>query len=133
MKLTKKQMGMIYLTPWIIGILVFKLVPFVSTLVLSFADYDLITAPRFIGFQNYIKIFTQDKKFLASLIVTFKYVFLTVPIKLAFALFQNSLLYSFYTGRKCGYCGFMEIFICRYGVNECFDNKNRTWDYKLAR
>ena len=63
MKLTKKQMGMIYLTPWIIGILVFKLVPFVSTLVLSFADYDLITAPRFIGFQNYIKIFTQDKKF----------------------------------------------------------------------
>ena len=44
MKLTKKQMGMVYLTPWIIGILVFKLVPFVSTLVLSFADYDLITA-----------------------------------------------------------------------------------------
>ncbi|MCP1223241.1 carbohydrate ABC transporter permease [Sebaldella sp. S0638] len=92
MKLTKKQMGMIYLTPWIIGILVFKLVPFVSTLVLSFADYDLITAPRFIGFQNYIKIFTQDKKFLASLIVTFKYVFLTVPIKLAFALFIAYIL-----------------------------------------
>ena len=92
MKLTKKQMGMIYLTPWIIGILVFKLVPFVSTLVLSFADYDLITAPRFIGFQNYIKIFTQDKKFLTSLIVTFKYVFLTVPIKLAFALFIAYIL-----------------------------------------
>ena len=92
MKLTKRQMGMIYLTPWIIGILVFKLVPFVSTLVLSFADYDLITAPRFIGFQNYIKIFTQDKKFLASLIVTFKYVFLTVPIKLAFALFIAYIL-----------------------------------------
>ena len=92
MKLTKKQMGMIYLTPWIIGILVFKLVPFVSTLVLSFADYDLITAPRFIGFQNYIKIFTQDKKFVTSLIVTFKYVFLTVPIKLAFALFIAYIL-----------------------------------------
>ena len=92
MKLTKKQMGMVYLTPWIIGILVFKLVPFVSTLVLSFADYDLITAPRFIGFQNYIKIFTQDKKFVTSLIVTFKYVFLTVPIKLAFALFIAYIL-----------------------------------------
>ena len=92
MKLTKKQMGMIYLTPWIIGILVFKLVPFVSTLVLSFADYDLITAPRFIGFQNYIKIFTQDKKFVTSLIVTFKYAFLTVPIKLAFALFIAYIL-----------------------------------------
>ena len=92
MKLTKRQMGMIYLTPWIIGILVFKLVPFVSTLVLSFADYDLITAPRFIGFQNYIKIFTQDKKFITSLIVTFKYVFLTVPIKLAFALFIAYIL-----------------------------------------
>jgi oligogalacturonide transport system permease protein len=92
MKLTKRQMGMIYLTPWIIGILVFKLVPFVSTLVLSFTDYDLITAPKFIGFQNYMKIFTQDKKFLTSLIVTFKYVFLTVPIKLAFALFIAYIL-----------------------------------------
>ena len=92
MKLTKRQMGMIYLTPWIIGILVFKLVPFVSTLVLSFADYDLISAPRFIGFQNYIKIFTQDIKFITSLIVTFKYVFLTVPIKLAFALFIAYIL-----------------------------------------
>ena len=60
MKLTKKQMGMIYLTPWIIGILVFKLVPFVSTLVLSFADYDLITAPRFIGFQNYYIFITTN-------------------------------------------------------------------------
>lgn len=92
MKLTKKQMGMIYLTPWIIGILVFKLVPFLSTLVLSFTDYDLISAPKFTGIQNYVKIFTQDKKFLTSLIVTFKYVFLTVPIKLAFALFIAYIL-----------------------------------------
>ena len=42
--------------------------------------------------QNYIKIFTQDKKFVTSLIVTFKYVFLTVPIKLAFALFIAYIL-----------------------------------------
>lgn len=92
MKIQKKYIGLIYLMPWIIGLLAFKMVPFISTLVLSFTEYDLLNAPKFVGLDNYINIFTKDKKFLDALIITFKYVFMTVPIKLAFALFIAYIL-----------------------------------------
>lgn len=53
---------------------------------LSFTDYDLMSPPVFNGIENYRYMFTEDTLFWKSMGVTFAYVFLTIPLKLAFAL-----------------------------------------------
>lgn len=78
--------GFIYIAPWIIGFLVFTLYPFVASFILSFTKYDILNPPKFVGLRNYVKMFTKDQDFKNSMMVTFKYVFMTVPLKLIFAL-----------------------------------------------
>lgn len=78
--------GLLYITPWLIGFLVFTLYPFVASFVLSFTKYDILNPPKFVGLRNYVKMFTKDQDFKNSLLVTFKYVVMTVPLKLIFAL-----------------------------------------------
>lgn len=87
----KKNRGILYVTPWLIGLLVFTAFPFIASFLLSFTDYNLMSAPQFIGLQNYKTMF-QDPIFKKSLVVTLKYVFMTVPFKLIFALFIAFLL-----------------------------------------
>lgn len=84
--------GYVFILPWILGFLIFTIIPILSTLFLSFTKYDLLTSPRFIGFENYIRMFTNDPKFIKSLKVTFFYVFVSVPLKLTFALMIALLL-----------------------------------------
>lgn len=88
----KKYRGLIYLSPWLLGVAIFTIYPFVSSLFLSFTDYNLISAPSFVGLRNYIKLFTTDTEFINSLITTLKYMLLTVPPQLAFALFIAFIL-----------------------------------------
>lgn len=83
----KKYIGLLYLAPWMIGILFFVVYPFAMSLFYSFTDYSMLTEPKFIGFDNYIKMFTDDPIFWSSVKATIKFVFLTVPFKLIFALF----------------------------------------------
>ncbi|MFV0362154.1 MAG: carbohydrate ABC transporter permease [Suipraeoptans sp.] len=71
---------------------IFTIYPFVSSLILSFTDYNLIKEPNFVGFSNYIRLFTQDREFINSLLVTLKYMLMTVPLQLAFALFVAFIL-----------------------------------------
>jgi oligogalacturonide transport system permease protein len=85
-------MGLIYLSPYIIGLLVFTALPFVVSFYLSFTDYNLMSAPVFTGLANYIKLLTADRTFRKSLSVTLFYVLLTVPLKLIFALFIAVIL-----------------------------------------
>lgn len=84
--------GYLFILPWILGFLMFTIIPILSTLFLSFTKYDLLTLPRFIGFENYIRMFFNDPKFIKSLKVTFFYVFVSVPLKLTFALMIALLL-----------------------------------------
>jgi oligogalacturonide transport system permease protein len=65
----------------------FTAFPFVASFYLSFTDYDLLSSPEWVGTANYEKLFTRDRTFDKSLKVTLTYVFTTVPLKLAFALF----------------------------------------------
>lgn len=82
----------LYLLPWILGVAVLQLYPFAASLYYSLTDYSMVKATHFLGFENYIKIFTDDPVFSNSLRITFKYVLFTVPLKLAFALFIAVLL-----------------------------------------
>lgn len=87
-----RYLGLFYLAPYIIGLLVFTALPFVVSLYLSFTDYNLMSAPIFTGFDNYVRLFTGDRTFIRSLSVTLLYVFVTVPLELCFALFIAVIL-----------------------------------------
>lgn len=78
--------GYLFLSLWLIGFLGLTLGPALASLYFSFTDYDLLQSPNFVGTANYVRIATADAKFAAAMKVTFLYVILSVPLKLAFAL-----------------------------------------------
>jgi len=84
--------GYFFISPFIIGFLAFTLFPVAASLYLSFTEFNMFTAPRWIGFENYAEMFTGDRKYWKSVKVTFYYVFVGVPLRLAFALFIAMIL-----------------------------------------
>lgn len=82
----------LFLAPWIIGFLVFSAIPMLSSLYLSFTNYNFVSSPSWVGFKNYITMFTSDPQYLQSIKVTLTYVFVAVPLELAFALFVAIIL-----------------------------------------
>lgn len=82
----------LFLAPWFVGLVLLTAGPLVASLYLSFTSYDMLQAPVWIGLQNYIKLFTADGRYLHALRVTFIYVFVGVPLNLAFALAVALLL-----------------------------------------
>ncbi|MEN6500096.1 MAG: sugar ABC transporter permease [Rectinema sp.] len=81
-----------FLTPWLLGFFLFTLYPMLYSLYLSFTEFNILQPPKWIGLRNYFIMFIgneqfpQDERFLNSLFVTFRFVFISVPLKLAFAL-----------------------------------------------
>lgn len=88
----RQYIGYAYISLWIIGFLVFQLYPLVVSFGYSFTDYDMLSAPKFVGLENYRYMFTEDPQFYNSLLRTFEYVVLGVPVKLCFAFFIAMLL-----------------------------------------
>lgn len=84
--------GYLFLLPWLIGFFGLTIGPMISSLYLSFTDFDLLTAPAWVGIDNYTRMFTNDPKFAAAMRVTFFFVIFSVPLKLAFALAVAMLL-----------------------------------------
>lgn len=78
--------GYLFLLPWLVGLFLLTLGPMLASLYLAFTDFDLFTAPAWIGLDNFVRMFTVDPEFIASLRVTFIYVALGVPLELVFAL-----------------------------------------------
>jgi ABC-type sugar transport systems, permease components len=90
-KLTRNQAGIFLVLPWIIGFAVFKAYPFLTSLYYSFTNYQLTKEITQYGIMNYVKIF-EDKAIMRAFSVTFRYAFMTVPLKLIFALFIAYIL-----------------------------------------
>ncbi len=74
--------GYVFLLPWLIGLVVFFLGPILMSFALSFTEYDIISPPRFIGFDNYQKAFFNDPLFWPSIWRTFVYSAVVVPLGL---------------------------------------------------
>ncbi len=87
----RNNKGLLYILPWFLGFLIFKGYPFLSSLVYSFTDYQLFNGISKAGLMNYTEIFT-DKKIMTAFATTFRYAFMTVPLKLIFALFVAYIL-----------------------------------------
>lgn len=78
--------GYLFMTPWILGLFCFTLIPMVMSLYYSFTSFDMLNAPVWVGVRNYVQLFAKDAKFMKSLWVTFQFVFIGVPLQLAFSL-----------------------------------------------
>jgi multiple sugar transport system permease protein len=78
--------GYLYISPWILGFILFTGGPVVASLVLSLFSWRMIEPPRWIGLGNYTAMFTQDPLFTKSLVVTLNYVVVSVPLQIGFAL-----------------------------------------------
>lgn len=87
-----KYIGLLFISPWLIGFLSFQLYPFLSSFVYSFTNYSILSRASFVGLDNYVRLFTIDPDFKKSLQVTFTYALIAVPGKLIFALFVAMLL-----------------------------------------
>lgn len=87
----KNNVGFLFILPWLVGFLVFKLYPFASSLYYSFTDYQLFDGISEYTLENYVNIFTTPK-ILSALKVTFQYAVMTVPLKLVAALFIAYIL-----------------------------------------
>jgi len=78
--------GYLFLLPWFVGFFGLTLGPALTSLYLSFTNYDLIQSPGWVGLANYVRILTADSKVAESIHVTLLYVVLSVPLKLGSAL-----------------------------------------------
>ena len=58
------------ISPWLLGLLLFVLGPMIASLFISFTRWDLLSPAKFVGLQNYEKMFTRDPLFWQSLKVT---------------------------------------------------------------
>lgn len=84
--------GYLMLSPWLLGFIGMWLIPMVISIYYSLTNFNLLNDPQFVGLDNYVRAFTQDKDFRQALKVTFIYVFVLVPLRLIFALFVAMLL-----------------------------------------
>lgn len=82
----RNKFAYLFLTPWLVGLLLFALIPILASLYLAFTNYDLFTTPKWVGVDNFRHMFTSNPRYLKALQVTFKYVFLGVPLQLLTAL-----------------------------------------------
>ncbi len=89
-----------FLSPWIIGFVVFTTAPMLISLYLSFTDYDQINAPNYVGTQNYRQLMSDPKVALAlknTLIYTVMYVPAAMAVALGLAMVLNRV------GRAAGF------------------------------
>lgn len=84
--------GIVCTSPFIIGFLLFMIVPMLLSLYYSFCDYNILSPPVWSGLSNYIKIFTADSRFVKTICVTFFFALFSVPLRLIFALIVALLL-----------------------------------------
>ncbi|WP_054023820.1 carbohydrate ABC transporter permease [Bacillus sp. FJAT-28004] len=76
----------LFIFPWIFGFLVFTLGPLLFSLIISFFDWPIVGKVHFIGFGNYVEMFTDDPLFWKSFGVTIKFAALFVPLNIAVGL-----------------------------------------------
>jgi multiple sugar transport system permease protein len=76
----------LFLAPWFVGLIGITLLPILASLYLSFTRYGILNPPQWVGLDNYLKLFTGDRRFIKSIWVTLTYVAWSVPLILVFSL-----------------------------------------------
>ncbi len=94
--------GYFFASPWIIGFLIFVVVPLGFSLYWSFTDYRVTSGQpaQWVGLQNYVTLITNDDNFRASIYNTLYLTVFGLPLEIAFALFLAVLLNQKLKGEK---------------------------------
>ncbi|MPV87953.1 carbohydrate ABC transporter permease [Georgenia ruanii] len=92
--------ALVFISPWIVGFLVFTAWPLLYSAYLSFTDYDVINDPSFVGWENYRQLF-EDPKIARSLGNTLFYTMVQVPLYVLVSLGVAVLLNQ--AGRAAGF------------------------------
>ncbi len=91
-KLDNTLTAYLFLSPWLIGFILFSGLPILASFFISLTDWNLIQAPKLIGLKNYITMLSAGSGFLNSLKVTLLYTGFSVVVTVVWALFTALLL-----------------------------------------
>lgn len=94
-KLKKQLPSVLFLTPFTVFFLMFTVVPILAAIVLSFTYFNMVSAPTFVGFDNYIRLFFNDDVFLIALKNTAIFAMITGPISYVLSFFVAWLINEF--------------------------------------
>lgn len=84
--------GLLFISPWLIGVTAFTLVPLALAFGMSLTNYSFLSECKFVGLENYITMFTKDPLIWKSLGITFLYAVIAVPLQLVFGFLLANLL-----------------------------------------
>lgn len=87
------RIGLLFVSPWLIGFLVFKIYPILSAIYYSFTDYNIFQAPKWVGLKNYITLF-EDELFYKSLGNTAYVTVIGIPLGIVASLGLAMLLHQ---------------------------------------
>jgi len=96
---TSYKYAILFMSPWIVGLVVFSIYPIFYSLYLAFTNFNLFDQAEFIGIENFVTLI-GDRRYLTSLVVTGTFVGIGVPLQLAFALGLAMILYQGVYGLK---------------------------------
>lgn len=88
------RLGILFVSPWALGFLLFTIYPLLSSLYYSLTRYDLLRPPVFLGFKNYSTLFFDDPHFWNVMYNSLYYVGLSVPLGVGAAFLIANLLNS---------------------------------------
>jgi multiple sugar transport system permease protein len=84
--------GFIFISPWVLGFLLFILYPMLASLYYSFTDYDVLRPARWVGTDNYTYFFTKDNLSYLTVYNTLYFAFFSVPLGILVAIILALLL-----------------------------------------
>jgi multiple sugar transport system permease protein len=91
-RLRRNLTGYAFISPWIIGLFVFRAYPLLASFFFSFTDYDVLNPAVVVGTENYVNMVTKDPVFWKSVNNTLYFVALVVPLGLVSSLGLAMLL-----------------------------------------
>lgn len=165
MKVNKKTLRMyksennsflLMLSPFVILFFLFTVLPVLSSVILSFFRYDMISLPKWNGFSNYLRMFVGDEVFPKAIINTLKFAVVTGPVSFLLSfllawfinefgpLLRNILAFLFYAPALCGNAyfvwqiafssdsyGYVNSFLLSFGLIDSPVNWFRNTDYNM--
>lgn len=93
-RMWKSKESYVFLAPFLLFFTVFILIPIICSVFFSFTYFNMLQAPKFVGFENYIRLFLEDDVFVKAL--------------------QNTLVFAVLTGPL----GFLLSFVVAWFINE---------------
>jgi len=92
--------GYLFASPVILGLLIWVIAPMIGVALISLTDWNVLTTPRWVGFRNYVRLFTTDLYFWNTLKVTIYYVVLNVICTTVYSLIVAMFLNQDIRGRS---------------------------------